>query len=138
MRTVNALTGLNVVLYRVTGGRVLGAHLGAPILLLDHVGRRTGARRTTPLIYLEDGDDLVVVGSRGGSDANPGWLFNLHARPETEVQVRSDRRKVVARQASPAQKQRLWPRLVATYPNYALYERRTTRDIPVVLLSPAR
>lgn len=134
MVVVNALTTINVAIYRLTRGKVLGRHLGAPILLLDHVGRRSGKRRTTPLIYMPDGDDLVVVGSRAGSDANPAWLFNLEANPHTMVQVGGSRRPVVAQRATPAQKRRLWPRLVETYANYAIYEQRAKRDIPVLLL----
>jgi deazaflavin-dependent oxidoreductase (nitroreductase family) len=131
------MTGANVALYRRTGGRLGGKVSGAPVLLLDHVGRRSGQARTSPVLYLEDGPDLVVVASRGGSDATPAWWLNLKANPDTTVQVGSERRRVVARQATPDQKTRLWPRLVDMYPAYAVYQRRTEREIPVVILSPA-
>jgi deazaflavin-dependent oxidoreductase (nitroreductase family) len=132
MNLFNAVTGANVVLYRLSGGR-LGS---GPVLLLDHTGRKSGRRRTTPVLYIQDGDDLVVVGSRVGSDFDPAWWLNLKANPATTVQVRQ-RRQVVARQATPEEKERLWPRLVDAYPDYAVYQRRTEREIPVIVLSPA-
>jgi deazaflavin-dependent oxidoreductase (nitroreductase family) len=136
-RVVKAMIGFNTLIYRRTGGRMGGKVKGAPVLLLDHVGRKSGKARTTPLLYLEDGADLVVVGSRGGSDAMPAWFFNLMANPQTTVQVGADRRSVVARQASEEERDRLWPRLVQMYPEYDAYQRRTSRRIPVVILSPA-
>lgn len=122
--------------YRRTGGRIGGRFGGAPVLLLDHVGRRSGARRTTPLLYLDDGGDLVLVGSRGGSKAPPAWWLNLEAQPRTVVQVGPHRRQVVARTASGEEKARLWPRLVDLYPDYQTYQNRTDRDIPVIVLEP--
>jgi deazaflavin-dependent oxidoreductase (nitroreductase family) len=97
MKLFNAVTGANVVLYRLSGGR-LGS---GPVLLLEHTDRKSGPRRTTPVLYIQDGDDLVVVGSRVGSDFDPAWWLNLKANPATTVQVRSQRRQVVARQATP-------------------------------------
>lgn len=137
MRLVNVLTRANVIGYRISGGRLGGKVSGVPVLLLDHVGRQSGQARTTPLLYMADGDDLVVVGSRAGSDAMPAWWFNLKASPSTSVQVGSERREVVARQASGEEKARLWPLLVEGYPAYAEYQRRTDREIPVIILSPA-
>jgi F420H(2)-dependent quinone reductase len=137
LKLVNAMTGANVKLYRLTSGRLGGKVSGVPVLLLDHIGRKTGRRRTTPVLYMPDGDDLVVVASRGGSDADPAWWLNLKANPQTTVQVGSERRRIVARQATPEEKQRLWPRLVDVYSDYAVYQRRTAREIPVIVLSPA-
>jgi F420H(2)-dependent quinone reductase len=137
LKLLNVMTGANVKLYRLSGGRLGGKFSGAPALLLDHIGRKTGRRRTTPLLYMPDGDDLIVVASRGGSDAAPAWWLNLKANPATTVQVGSERRQVVARQATPEEKQRLWPRLVDVYSDYAVYQRRTEREIPVIVLSPA-
>ncbi len=136
-RLWNVFTGLHVAVYRRTGGRIGGRTAGAPVLLLDHVGRRSGVARTTPLLYLEDGEDLVVVGSRGGSDAPPAWWLNLEATPRTTVQTGARRRDVVARTASAQEKERLWPRLVDLYSGYETYRRRTDRDIPLVILAPA-
>jgi F420H(2)-dependent quinone reductase len=137
-RAVNALTRLHVAAYRRSGGRIGGSWAGAPVLLLEHVGRRSGQPRTTPLLFLEDGDDLVIVGSRGGSDAPPAWWLNLESQPRTTVQVGPRRREVEARTASPEEKERLWPRVVEMYSDYDTYRRRTERDIPLVILERAR
>jgi F420H(2)-dependent quinone reductase len=126
----------NARLYRWTGGRLGGKVKGAPVLLLDHVGRKTGRSRTAPVIYLKDGDDLVIVASRSGSDAMPAWFLNLKANPGTTVQVGRERRAVRAREATAEEKERLWPRLVEMFPDYDVYRRRTEREIPVVILSP--
>jgi F420H(2)-dependent quinone reductase len=106
------------------------------VLLVDHVGRRSGQARTTPLLYLANGSDLVIVASRGGSDATPAWWLNLKASPATTVQLGAERRQVIAHQATPEEKAVLWPKLVAMYGDYAAYQQRTTREIPVVILSP--
>lgn len=136
-RLTNRLVAANTALYRLSGGRIGNKVKGAPVLLLDHVGRKSGRRRTVPLLYLRDGEDLVIVASRGGSDAMPAWWLNLRANPRTSVQVGGERREVVARQATPEEKDRLWPRLVEMYPDYDAYQRRTERQIPVIVLSPA-
>jgi deazaflavin-dependent oxidoreductase (nitroreductase family) len=136
-RVANALFGLNAWLYRRTGGRLGNSVKGAPVLLLDHVGRKTGTKRTSPVLYLEDGANVVIVGSRGGSDAMPAWFINLMARPETTIQIGPERRSVTARQATGEERDRLWPRLVEMYPDYEAYQRRTDRKIPLVILSPA-
>jgi F420H(2)-dependent quinone reductase len=136
-KLVKAFVDLNVRVYRLTDGRLGGKVKGAPVLLLDHVGRKTGRTRTSPVLYLRDGADLVIVGSRGGSDAMPAWYLNLMSSPRTTVRVGSERRAVVAAQATPEEKQRLWPRLVEMYDEYAVYQQRTKREIPVVILSPA-
>jgi F420H(2)-dependent quinone reductase len=137
LKALNLLTAVNVTFYRATGGRLGGKFGGAPVLLLDHLGRKSRTRRTTPLLYMVDGDDLVIVGSRGGSDATPSWWLNLQANPATTVQVGSERRSVLAREATSDERARLWPGLTAMYPDYDVYQSRTQREIPVVLLSPA-
>jgi deazaflavin-dependent oxidoreductase (nitroreductase family) len=130
-------TQTHVRAYRASGGRIGRKWHGAPVALVDHVGRKSGKRHTSPLIYLADGDDVVIVASFGGAKRDPVWWLNLKAHPETTVQIGSKRRRVVARQAGAEEKQRLWPQLVAIYPPYEDYQRRTERDIPVVLLEPA-
>jgi deazaflavin-dependent oxidoreductase (nitroreductase family) len=129
--------------YRRTNGRVGGKwRVGAgfrkpvPTLLLDHVGRRSGTKFTTPLLYLADGDDLVVVASQGGMSTNPQWFSNLLAAPDTQVQVRAELRRVHARVADPAERARLWPRLVELYADFESYQAWTERVIPVVILEP--
>lgn len=132
------LARLNKVLFRRTGGRVGGTFRGAPVLLLDHVGRRSGQARTNPLIYLDDGADLVVVASKGGSDQHPAWFHNLMAMPSTEVELPGGaRRRVRPRLAEGARRAALWPRLVEIYPPYSAYAGYTDREIPVVVLEPS-
>jgi deazaflavin-dependent oxidoreductase (nitroreductase family) len=106
------------------------------MLLLDHVGAKSGAARTTPLAYLMDGDDIVIVASKGGDPKHPSWYHNLLAHPDTVVQIGSDRRAVHARTATAAERERLWPQVVAMYDGYAGYQRRTEREIPLVILEP--
>ncbi len=136
-KVVNAFTNANVMLYRRSGGRLGNTVKGAPVLLLDHVGRKSGRARTAPVLYMRDGEDLVIVASRGGSVAMPAWWLNLQANPTTAVQIGTERRRVVAHEASAEEKAELWPRLVKMYGDYEVYQRRTQREIPVVILSPA-
>ena len=107
------------------------------MLLLDHVGRKSGRHMTSPLIYGEDGDDLILVASFGGAPRDPFWWPNLKASPETTVNVYGDVRRVRARQATPEEKTRIWPKMVEIYAPYEDYQRKTERDIPVVILEPA-
>jgi F420H(2)-dependent quinone reductase len=138
VRVWNAVTAVNTALYRRSAGRLGGRWKRRnPILLLEHEGRRSGKRRTTPLVYLRDGGAYVVVGSRGGSDHDPAWLHNLRANPHATIQVGAERHDVVASVAAPPERERLWPTLTESNPDYAVYERRTEREIPVVLLRPA-
>src|SRR5262245_3346603 len=134
---IGVMSRLNTWIYRASGGRLAGRFWGgAPVLLLTTVGRKSGARRTAPLLYLEDGDRYVVVASKGGMSHHPSWFKNLEANPEVEVEVGSRTMAMTARQATQVEKAALWPRLVAMYRSYDDYQARTTRDIPVVLLTP--
>src|SRR5215211_288175 len=99
-------TGLNNAVYRATGGRLLGSYDGNPVLLLHHVGRRSGEPRVTPLIYLRDGDDVIVVGSMGGTPKHPAWFHNLRASPDTEIELGRESRRVRAHEAEPEQRAR--------------------------------
>jgi deazaflavin-dependent oxidoreductase (nitroreductase family) len=108
----------------------------APVLLLHHVGRKTGSRRVTPLLFLADGQRLVVVGSKGGAARHPGWYLNLRANPETTVEVARTSFAVRAREATEQERARYWPRLVEIYPSFELYQQRTDRLLPVVVLKP--
>ncbi len=127
----------HTLVYRATGG-LLGHRLpGAPrMLLLDHVGAKSGTRRTTPLVYLNDGRDVVIVASKGGHPRHPAWYHNLRAHPDTTVQIGRERRAVHARVASPDERARLWPMAVATYGGYRGYQERADREIPLVILEP--
>jgi F420H(2)-dependent quinone reductase len=130
--------GLHTLLYRATGGRI-GRHIPGvgSMLLLDHVGAKTGTKRTSPLLYTPDGDDLVIVASKGGYPKHPAWYHNLVANPDTTIQVGSERRPVHAHVATAEERERLWPMVVATYRGYATYQARSQgREIPLVILEP--
>jgi deazaflavin-dependent oxidoreductase (nitroreductase family) len=105
-------------------------------LLLEHVGSRSGKRRTVPLTYGRDGENLVVVASRGGSARHPAWYLNLLAHPDVEVQIARRRIKVRARTASPEERPRLWRMMLREWPGYAGYQLSTDREIPLVVLEP--
>lgn len=134
---VRAMSKLNTWIYRASRGRLGGRFLGgAPVLLLTTRGRKTGEPRTAPLIYAEDEGRLLVVASKGGSKRHPLWYRNLVKTPDVEVEVGGERRLLRARTATPEEKAALWPRLLAVYRDYASYQARTRRDIPVVILEP--
>lgn len=122
------------VVYRMSGGRVFAKLGRAPMLLLTATGRKSGKPRTTPLLYVEDGDGFAVVASFGGAPEHPSWYRNLEKNPEATLQIKNRVISVTASTATPEEKKRLWPRLTAIYPDYDTYQKETTRDIPVVLL----
>jgi F420H(2)-dependent quinone reductase len=129
--------GAHTFLYRRTGGRI--GHtipgVGGKMLLLDHIGAKSGTKRTSPLLYVRDGDSLVVVASKGGYPKHPAWYHNLVANPNTTVQVGSERRPVHARVANTDERERLWPIVVKSYHGYADYQARSKgREIPLVIL----
>ena len=130
--------GLHTLLYRASGGRLGGKIPGlGRMLLLDHVGAKSGTKRTSPLLYIRDGDDVVVVASKGGFPKHPAWYHNLMANPDTTVQIGSERRAVHARTANPEERERLWPLAVKAYHGYEDYAVRSKgREIPLVILEP--
>ena len=129
-----AATNLHSFVYRVTNGKVGGRLAGGPVLLLTTTGRKSGKERTVPLLYLPDGEDLVVVGSNGGTATHQTWWLNLEQNPEAMVEVGGRKARVRAEEAGPVEKERLWPKLVEMYGGYEGYQRRTDREIPVVIL----
>jgi deazaflavin-dependent oxidoreductase (nitroreductase family) len=134
---LNRVAGAHMFLYRRTGGRLGHTVPGlGPILLLDHVGAKSGTKRTAPLIYVEDGENVVLVGSKGGFPTNPAWFYNLKANPDTAVQIKGERRRVRARVARPEERDRLWTKAVETYSGYKTYQARAGREIPLVVLEP--
>ncbi|HEX4190355.1 MAG TPA: nitroreductase family deazaflavin-dependent oxidoreductase [Marmoricola sp.] len=143
VKFMKVMAAFNVWLFRRTGGR-LGSHwrIGAgfrnpvPICLVEHTGRKTGLTRTTPLVYLADGSDVVVVASQAGRPENPMWFGNVCANPDVTVLLGRDRRPMRARVADEDERARLWPLLVAHYPDYDSYQSWTERVIPVVVLVP--
>lgn len=120
--------------YRETNGAEGHEWQGATVLILTTTGRRSGEPRSTPLIYGRDGEDYVVVASKGGDEDHPSWYLNLVADPRVEVQVLADRFAARARTATPEEKPRLWQAAVDRWPAYADYQRKTSREIPVVIL----
>jgi deazaflavin-dependent oxidoreductase (nitroreductase family) len=130
------LAGLHALIYRASGGRLGGRIVGGPVLVLVTTGRRSGAERHTPLLYLSDGEDLVIVASNGGTASHPAWWFNLGTEPHAEVIIDDRRLPVTASEATGDDKAALWERLVRMYPGYADYQGRTDREIPVMRLRP--
>ncbi len=134
---IKAFSWLHRVVYRLTGGRLLGVVVGAPVLLLTTTGHRTGRERTKPLLYLMEDDAYVVVASYAGMPANPAWYRNLQSHPVAMIQVKNSRIRVKAETAPSEAREGLWTKLTAMYPGYADYQDRTRREIPVVILRPA-
>jgi len=133
--------GAHTFLYQRTGGRLGHTIPGVPgkMLLLDHVGAKSGVKRTSPLLYVKDGEDLVVVASKGGFPKHPAWFHNLKANPDTTVQVGSQVLPVHARVATPEERERLWKMAVEAYHGYEDYAVRSKgREIPLVVLEPRR
>jgi F420H(2)-dependent quinone reductase len=118
----------------VSGGKVGRSFFGAPILLLTTIGRRTGQPRTWPLTYLLEGDRLIILASNGGQPNHPAWYLNLRANPRVSVQLGDQVRTMIAQRAEGDERARLWSRVVEEYPAYAEYQRKTDRQIPVVVL----
>jgi len=139
--TFDRLLGLRVLalhqfIYERTGGRI-GRRMGrAQMLLLETKGRKSGLSRTVALLYLNDRDDYVVVGSKGGSESPPAWLLNLQANPEVSVQVGTRRMRASARVANADERRRLWVEFTKVWPNYDRYQAQTARQIALVILVP--
>src|SRR3954452_5186406 len=123
--------------YRASDGDEGHDWQGTQTLLLTTTGRKSGETRTTPLIYAPLGDAYTVVASKGGSDAPPAWYLNLSADPEVEVQVKGDRFKARARTANAEEKPAMWRTMVGEWPAYEEYQRKTAREIPIVVLERA-
>ncbi len=140
---IKTMSVVHTALYRWTGGLIgstwrVGSAFpwGIPVLLVTTIGRKSGLPTTLPLLFIEDGDNIIVVASRGGLPTEPLWYKNLAANPECELQIRRRRLKARARTASPEEREALWPKLVAHYPDFASYATWTERIIPVVVLEP--
>ena len=131
--------GAHTFAYRKTGGRI-GHRLPflPQMLLLDHVGAKSGVKRTSPLVYAVDGEDLVLIGSKGGYPKNPAWYYNLKANPDTKVQVGDEVRDVHAREANADERPRLWKKATEIYPGFDTYRERTDREIPIIVLEPRK
>jgi len=134
---IKAFSWFHRIVYRLTGGRLLGVVAGAPVLLLTTTGLRTGKQRTKPLLYLMEDDVYVVVASYAGRPSNPAWYRNLQSHPAALIQVNNRRLRVKAETVPAEARAGLWPKLTAMYPGYADYQARTRREIPVVILRPS-
>jgi F420H(2)-dependent quinone reductase len=137
VKAVRIMNSVVMFLYRASGGRVAARMQKAPIMLLTTTGSKSGKPRTNPVLFIVDGADLATVASAGGAEKNPSWFVNLMHTPEATVKIKRETRKVRARKASPDERARLWPRLAAAYTTYNDYAKKTKREIPVVILSPA-
>ena len=136
-KTIRLIGRIHGWLWNIAG-RKFGNLMGkAPFLMLTTQGRKTGRTRTTPVLYLQDGADFIIVASFGGNDMHPAWYLNLEHCPEAEVTVKGERRRVLARKVSAEEKKLIWPRLVELYPQFTSYQRRTSRQIPLMRLSKA-
>lgn len=127
----------HIWVYRRTDGRLGARLLWFPAALLTTTGRKSGEPRTTPTLYLRDGDRVILPASFGGRADNPTWYHNLKANPEVEVQIRNAHLRLVARDATDAERQRYWPPLTRMYPPYRGYRKATQRVIPLVVCEPA-
>lgn len=134
--SVRMWSGLHKAVYRLTGGLVGTRLVDNDILLLTTTGHISGKPHTVPLLYLRDGDRLVVIASYGGRSRHPSWYRNLAANPEVEVQIGGERLTMRARTATDGERGSWWPRVVEAYSDYAVYQSRTDRVIPLVFLEP--
>ena len=134
--TVKILSRLHAAAYRATGGLIGRRLVANDMCLLTTTGRRSGKPHTVPLLYLEDGDRAVVIASYGGRIDHPEWYRNLIAEPQATLQVLRERTPVTARTADADERAEWWPKVVQAYHDYAAYQSRTHREIPIVFLEP--
>ncbi len=133
---ISLLNEEHVKRYRETGGEVGHIWNGVTALLLTTTGRKSGQKRTTPLIYARDGDDFIVVASKGGAPSHPAWYLNIAQTPEVEIQVMDQVLKADSETVEGPERERLWKVVTDLWPNYDQYAERTDRKIPVVKLTP--
>ena len=124
--------------YQETNGETGYIWNGVPTLLLTTKGRKSGEPRTIPIIFTPYGDSYVIIASKGGSPAHPKWYLNILADPQVKIQVKADKFDAVARTAGPGERETIWREAVKSWPNYDIYQSRTTREIPVVIIEPSR
>lgn len=127
---------VHIFLYRLTNGSLGGKFGERAFLLLTTTGRKSGREQTTPLFYFPDGERFIVIASNGGAATHPQWWLNLRVRPEAKVQLGQRNIAVTARQAEGAERQQLWSTITAKFSNFLDYQKKTTREIPVVILTP--
>ena len=135
-RLWKGITDFNVWAYRKSGGRIGGSFDGAPLCIIHHRGAKSGQPRETPLCYLPDGERVVLIASYGGAPKSPAWYHNLKAHPDIEIERDGKREPMTAHQADAAERAELWPRVVDMYPGYGDYQKKTDREIPVMVCEP--
>lgn len=121
--------------FRENGGKVGGMFEGAPMILVHHLGAKSGTERVSPMVYFPDGDRMLVVASKAGAPTNPDWYHNLKAHPRVDVEVGTETFPVEVEELGPEERAQTWPRITAAMPGFAEYQEKTTRTIPVLALS---
>ena len=129
-------SGAHAGVYRATGGKLFGRMGKSPILLLNTVGRKSGKKRTSPLLYVMDGENFVIIASKGGAPTHPAWYLNLRNDPEATVEIGGREVRVRAEEVDSEAKARLWRKMVEMYPTYDDYQKKTEREIPLLILHP--
>ena len=135
--TIRLFGRLHAWLWKLAGGKLADEFGRLPFMMLTTTGRKTGQRRTTPVLYLQDETGLIVVASFGGNDMHPAWYLNLEQCPQAEVIVKGEHRRILARKLSPEEKKVIWARLVQLHPQFETYQQRTRREIPLMRLLAA-
>jgi len=133
-----SILGIFVSLYRLTQGKFGGHVQGLQVLLLTTTGRKTGKKRTTPLGYFMDNGSYIITASNAGFDTNPAWFHNLRANPQVQIEIEDQHMEAEAKIASPEKRSVLWSKLISLSPAYANYAKKTSREIPLVILRPLK
>lgn len=133
---IKPYSGLNVFVYKLTGGRLMGKFQGRPVVLIEMTGAKSGEKRTIPLMYVPYKEGVIIVGSQGGAPKSPVWVNNLYANPDIVAQYKGKRMNLRARLADDAEKEEVWPTCVEHYAEFADYRARTDRNIPVFICEP--
>lgn len=136
---MNLKVTINLILYRLTGGRIGGRYRGVEILLLEHMGRKSGKKRLTPLYYIQDGDRYLIAASDQGAAKNPGWYWNILGDAPVKIHVRDKVMPVKVTEVTGAERDQLFERFLnLKIDNYVRYQQRTSRKIPVLILTPEK
>lgn len=134
---IRVMAALNTWVYRISRGRIAAKWThGEPMLLLTTIGRKSGQGRTVPLVYMSDGARVIVVGSQAGMSSDPHWMANAAANPDVEIEIGTVKRKMRARRGTSEEKAQYWPDLCRMNSDYAAYQSRTTREIPILIMDP--
>lgn len=127
---------IHTMLMQISGGRIGNKMGGNHILLLHHIGAKSGKKYATPLAYVEDGDSYAIIASAGGQANHPGWYHNLKANPNTTIEIMGNAQSVKAQVAPKEKRDKLWAEITAEFSQFAEYQKKTSREIPIVLLHP--